>query len=295
MMTDETEAPQGDVIEEVPVADEPQGGPDPEVAALAKSRGWKPPEDWVGDRKNLIEDPQEFNRLYEERMPSILRENRGLHSELNELRSAVESMADWRARMDEANAKQLEKELKSLEGQLKQAVDAGDHRLTNDIIARRDELKAEPKAPAQPQVNPDVDPAFQRWVNSSDASWYRERGNDKNDPYVVYGMKVAEELSRQGISYKTHGVSYYEEISRQVQEAFKAPQAKAQVEGGGRQPAKSKPAKVQSWNQLPQDVRDAPHVNQIVSKMYMKAAGGDEAKARNLYAKDWQNRKEAEN
>lgn len=266
---------------------------DEAVAELAKSRGWKPPEEWVGDRSNLIEDPNEFNALYEERMPSMLRENRNLRNEISALRAEFESLADWRNRMEEANAKQLERERESLKSQLKQAVDAGDQRLAEQIIARRDELQATQQVKPKP-ADPNADPAFQSWINSDDADWYRKTNGNPTDPKVAVGIQIAEQLHAQGMTPKSAGVTYYQELSRRVKEAFpELKQVTAQVEGGSRQPAKPRPKKVESWSQLPADVRSNPTTNSIVSRMYMKAAGGDIEKARNLYAKDYQKRQEA--
>lgn len=263
-----------------------------EDVELARSRGWKPADEWKGDKTNLIEDPAKFNSVFEDRMPTILKENRSLRDQVGELQSAVESMADWRDRMESANEAARKRELESLQSQLNQAVEAGDKNLTHAIVERRDELKAAEPQPKPKPVDPSSDPAFKSWIESDDAKWFREADGKPTDPRVALGIQIGNQMHARGQTPQNMGEAYYRELSKQVNAQFEPKKQAMPAVADGGQSARPTEKKVDKWADLPKEVRDQPHVPHIL-KMYRKKAGGDEAKARDLYAKDWQQQQEA--
>lgn len=263
--------------------------PDLESADLARARGWKPRSEWKGRvPEGFIDDPDEYNSVFEESMPRVVRQNRELQAKVENFEQQFRHMADWRKRVEEDDRRARERDIRRIENELREAVTSGDMRKHTALLKERDELTTPPPA-QQDNYDADRDPAFADWVGQN--PWYDRKSGQFDGKRAAFAEAKARELMAQGRHPSTEGRAYYEAISAAVNAEFsEKPQAKADpgVEGGRRPASRGRaPKKITTWADLPAEQRNAPHVMATVNGLY----GGD----RNKYAQDWARNQQEKN
>lgn len=261
--------------EEYPEAEEePESGdetetsePDPQAElALARSRGWKPASEWKGRLpEGFVDDPAEYNRRYEERMPALVSENRQARERIAALESAMRMMAD----RTNAQAKaEYEAQKRQIREKHREAVRNGDERRAEFYLDQLEKLQLpdpldipaaeEPQEPETPQETPQTDKqrAFASWIDRN--SWYntpegRAKGDRIGEILVSRGIITPDDDPRgflDEISDIYLGIKPMPGQEKQVRKQPPAPEGKRTAPR--RPTSQNKP----SWARLPREARE---------------------------------------
>lgn len=258
---------------------------------LARARGWKPPEEWKGQRpRNFIEDPAEFNRSHENNNHRLLEENRQLRSDIDEIKTMARQSHDMLRSSKDAEIQRLKDDARR---RMTEAVENADTQAFTEaqkdydalLTAKGDEEKStQPAAPAQPQApqNPDNDPYFRAWHEEN--PWYgtdRARTNYANHTALV-------ELKERGIGPQ-HGRLFYDEVSKIVERDL-GPVQRPRRDGGRQNVAGDPPPRQgqKSFDSIPQEDR-ATFQKVLVKKLGVYK---DDEKGRAEWAKAYWNEKQ---
>lgn len=215
----ETPAPDPTYAEVDPVT-EPDNAPkyDEETAALARKFGWKPPEEWKGDRSNLIENPAEFLALQTrrlERTAEIEEQLRATRRELVELARAQQEMSNGTR----------QQRLDALKAERDRAFDVGDRKKFEaldkqyvELVAASREPEPRNEQPAPAPVDPDADRNFWDWHR--DNAWYR--GKDSlSDAMTYYADRIAApQVVAEGLHPMKDGRAFYDRVAQLVQAQY---------------------------------------------------------------------------
>lgn len=242
---------------------------------IARERGWKSRDDWKGDiPDNFVDDPDEFNERYEKSNPNLVRQNKELIERLDRTERIFKDHLDA---LERNAAREKEEAVRAVEQRLADAVKLGDQRAAAEAVNERDQLRAQP---AQQQSS---DSAFDNWVNSPDAAWYRDNINNPDSDEIIYAMRLNRQMRDSGVTPENNP-NFYADVSRKVQQKFSKDALKTtpSVETG-RQTANPKPKpKVTKWADLPASVKNDREYNRMVKALY----GGDKDKFAANYAKN---------
>lgn len=242
---------QPEVEAEFEAEDEPEDFEEPEkesLTDLAKRLGWKDPEDWKGDRTNLIEDPAEFLALQARTTAELKEQLTATRRELLEVSRKTQETSETytKSRLDELDQARIK------------AFEQGDIRRHDDLLAQMREIEGRTRAaPEAPQPTGDQDPNFWEWYKGN--SWY-----NKDQSRTTYADQVAApQVVAEGLTPQTHGVEFYNRVTEKVNEYFGAPKRagirQPVVEDPARQPAATrKPQKnAKGFAQMPREAQDA--------------------------------------
>lgn len=183
--------------------------------ALARSRGWKPESEWKGELpKHFENDPAKFNENHERHNPRLI-------AEVQELRRQSEENAEITRRNFEMLRKSKDDEIARLKADARErmtrAVEEADtaayRKAEQDFDALNvvpEQPKYQQQPPADAQADADQDPNYISWHASN--AWYN---TDKVRTNYANTAAVAE-LHQRGISAKTHGRAFYDEVTKIV-------------------------------------------------------------------------------
>ena len=145
---------------------------------LARERGWKPADEWKGEKPDgFVDDPEEYNRRHEDRISTYRREVRELKERLDRQENAfVENVT----KLDTYYQKQLEKERKEADEKLVRAFNKGNAKEYEAALKERDDIRdrqskevaAAQRNPQQNQPSP-VRPSAPRVRSPSDSQGNR--------------------------------------------------------------------------------------------------------------------------
>lgn len=271
--------------------------------ALARSRGWKPEQEWRGDKPpNFIADPAEYNSWHERSNLRLKEETDALRREIGELTRVSQKNFEMLRSSKDAEISRLKDaaEKRRRDAAANADVDAYDE-ATREIKALETAAGQSAPPPAQPQHgqppapgqpyppqsqppanNPNADPNFVAWHR--DNAWYQ------TDPMRTKWAEAvaAREVQMRGLTPQ-HGRAYYDAISEVVNRDFGAPagerppQRQAAAPSGG-----GKPANRESFDAIPADDRKA-FTETLVKKYNLYS---NDAKGRAEYAKAyWQDKR----
>lgn len=232
-------------------AEEQQESP---AEAKARAMGWKPVDDWDGDKAKHLTAEQflDRNERLTQRADKIAKaEISRLEREVRELTGTI---SDLGLHMKKAEKRAYERARADLETRMEAAVEAGDtqafKQVKKEADALEEEVKEAGKAPASTKSDPDSDPNFIAW--HKDNAWYGKGGNLKA---TIYANEKAKEV---GAMYQ--GREFYDAISELVRDEFpdlfepaenanrRKPAAVEGANGGGK-PSKS------LWDEVPADAK----------------------------------------
>jgi hypothetical protein len=260
---------------------EQEAAPESEAEVKARTMGWKPAEEWDGDKTKHLSAEQFLDR--NERLAA--RADKIAKAEISrlerEVRELTGTISDLGIHMKKADKRAYERARKDLEQRMEAAVEAGDTAAFKEVKAEADALEEEVKESAKPAAkeadkpNPDEDPNFIAWHKEN--SWYGKGGHLKA---TIYANQQAKDV---GTMYQ--GREFYEAITEMVKDEFpdlfeNANRKKAAaVEGtnGGGKPARTK------WEQVPKE-------DQAVFRRFVKQGVFEDTKEdREKYADDYLN------
>jgi hypothetical protein len=281
---------QGHVVEEEVPQDAPdvepqeqQSDPEPEWsgddAEAARAFGWKPADEWQGDRPpGYIEDPREWiGRVERSPIFKTMKERLDAqeHQQAESLRKleAVTSMALERQKTEH------KRELEALEAQRRQAAEVGDLSAYDDLSKRQDELRAKaPQEIAPPvQQQPPEDPYIVSRRETPEGAWLKNPilAREASEALVAAGMNNSNSTAQEQVEYAER---IMREAGRLPKPATPAP--RRMVDGGG---LGGGSAKSDAFSKLPQDGKDG------FAFLVKQGAYSDTKEDRKAYADEYNN------
>lgn len=202
---------------------------EPNWEAMARPEGWRPkeqfrgnPDDWV-DAKTFVQRGREINPILRKNNERLQAEIQGVREELKEALSAVKSLQEYNAKVEQ---KAFERAMARLKQEKKAALAAGDHETAAELDEQLDELRdAKPTpAPAAPAPapaaakDPKSDPVLKAWMDEN-ASWYNE--DPENEEMVAYANSVSQIIRKHDPKMERfRGQSFLDELKRRVVKQF---------------------------------------------------------------------------
>ena len=233
---------------------------------LARERGWKSRDEWKGSvPDNFIDDPDQFNEVFEKSNPK-------LKDEVEQLRSELETMRSFRADWEAHKQKELARELDALKEQLASAASKGDVESVNRLVEQRDELQKQ-EAPQSPEVA-----EFEGW--KAENTWYVPGSEDFDPDKVAYAEAIGQHIAARNPNLR--GRAFLDQVKAEVDKRFQTESPTPQpspVEGARRVARTGGKRKVASFADMPAEKQNSRDVQRIINKMY----GGDA----DAYARDW--------
>ena len=252
-------------MQEAPEAlEQTENEAEPSAEDIARERGWKPREEWKGDvPSNFMDDPAQYNEVFENSNPR-------LKQEVEQLRKQLDEFSGFRDQLEQRFKAEKEAEMRALRDELRQTASTGDVAKFDKLMERQEQLQAE----AAPQRDEQAD--FRAW--QAENGWYVP-GSEEFDPErAALADRIGEHLRARNPSLT--GRSFLDAVKAEVDaRSAKTPAAPSPVEGSRRVAKAGSPRKISGWNDLPVEKQRDPNINRIVAKMY----GGDKDK----FAQDW--------
>lgn len=226
-----------------------------DTEAKARELGWKPEEEWVGDKSGWV-DAETFVQRRERQIAAadhVAQDQiKRLEKELAETRATIKDFSDWRTTVER---RAYERATRDIEAQMRAAVKAGDvpafdaaNKAMQDLtksVEQRTETKPAP-------TNPDEIPAFQDFIK--DNGWYT------SDPVLGgYADRMARQIAQQK-GYTGTEPEFYQEIARTVREAFPdkfGGRRSPAVESGNGMGGRGGGNKAKSYDALPAEAKAA--------------------------------------
>lgn len=224
-----------------------------DVTEEATRMGWRPIEQFKGDKSKFIE-PDEFVRRGREILPIVQASNKAMEKSLKAAREQIAEMETTFAKFQDHHSKTAKREydraLADLRARQEQAAEVGDvegvRKATDGMIALEKEVEEAPKA--KPADKPAVsEEQFEAWV--ADNPWYKTdaalRGACREIAQEVYEAT--------GLT----GVAQMAEVTKRVKAEFPSKfanprrQQPGAVEGGGLAPRGGG----RSYSDLPADAK----------------------------------------
>jgi hypothetical protein len=136
--------------------------------AEARQMGWRPPEDFPGDKSKFV-DAETFVKRADEVMPFLKKQNTALKRELDDVKRQMRKSAEF---ISKAEERAYQRALIDLERRHDEAVETGD--VAGSKALRREMAELADSLPEAPKVD-EVDPAeaqkkLAQWVEDHD--WY---------------------------------------------------------------------------------------------------------------------------
>jgi len=231
-----------------------------EVESEARQMGWVPEGEFRGDKSKwrsadeFVERGREILPIVLKNKEELLHKNKALENELRELKVAVDEFKEYRKSDKERMYKQAIADLKDKK---KEAIEDGNGGLAVELDDAIDEIKVAQQelqqAPTkkEPEANPPA-PEFVEWVQSND--WYAKNAMLQHAANAA-GIEIGQEFP--GLQGKKFLDKVTERVKERYPEKFGNPRRESagQVEGGNT--TQSRTTKKQSYNNLPQEARDA--------------------------------------
>ncbi len=258
------ETPDVQVEAGAPPVEEAQPSPE----EVARERGWKPRDEWKGEvPDSFVDDPDEYNEMFEKSLPKLKREVETLRGQLDEFNG-------FKQRHEKLYARQMEDELAKIRTELQGAYKAGDANRAEDLLSRRDEIRDEMSGK---QTSSGLQAEIGDWLSQNPE--YDSSSSSADLKKATAAEIVGQRLSQENPNLR--GKAFLDEVKARVDaELGDSPKKAApKVEGVRRAGRSGSPRKVTEWSQMPADKQNDPNVARIVARMY----GGDKDK----YAQDW--------
>lgn len=176
-----------------------------EVEAEAKAQGWKPEEDWKGDKTKWMPADQYLEvgeKVHKTKIDRLERQNQ-------ELKDSVAFLMQGQKKIEQQS---YQKALDDIAKRQRKATEAGD---VDDFDAAEEEKKriykdAQASAQASEQQQPYIDHDFESW--KEDNSWFQE------DPdMTAYAIGISDQIQREtGYS----GRKLYDAVTSRVRKTF---------------------------------------------------------------------------
>lgn len=231
---------------------------------VARERGWKPREEWKGEvPDNFMDDPAQYNAVFENNNPK-------LKQEVEQLRAELQEVYAFKGQFEERMKREKEAEMKALREELRQTAHTGDVRKFDQLMERQDQLQAE-AAPTNGEP-----PEFAAWKVSN--SWYIPGSADFDPERAAMADRVGEHIIARDPSLAGSS-RFFETLDAELASRSQSAPSRTPVEGARRVAKAGSPRKISGWNDLPAEKQKDPTVQRIVAKMY----NGDKDK----YAIDW--------
>ena len=191
-----------------------------EVEAKARDMGWRPEDEWEGDKSGWMDADAFVERQDKRRAVAneeFKAENEKLRADLAavkaeqaETRQTIEDFKGWQTKAEERLYK---KALKDLQTQQRAAVESGDTDTFDAASKEIGELVTEAQKPAeQKQVHPDEIPAYKDWHAKN--AWYLE-----DVELTAYADSISSAVGRKG-RFNTTESAYYDAIADEVKKKF---------------------------------------------------------------------------
>ncbi len=255
MTIEQTQDTQEETVEEANPSEE-----------LARERGWKSRDEWKGSvPDNFIDDPDQFNEVFEKSNPK-------LKDEIEQLRSELESMRNFRSEWEANKQKQLDGEMEALKRQLVDAASKGDVDGVNRLVEQRDKLQRQEPRQTDEQAE------FASW--QAENTWYVPGSEDFNPDKVAYAEAIGQHINARNPHLK--GRAFLDQVKAEVDKRFQASAPTpdpSPVEGARRVAKTGSKRKITGWADMPAEKQKSRDVQRIVNKLY----GGD----KDAYARDW--------
>lgn len=146
--------------------DEDTGTTSPEIEEEARSMGWVPPEEWVGDPPpNGFLEADAFVERGRNVLPIIQAQNRDLREEIKTLKSGVDSFRQFATNALERERAEKESLITQLEAKRAEAIEEGDGEAAVKAEREIHELRTEAAAP-----DPHVEAAVDEWLQNN--GWF---------------------------------------------------------------------------------------------------------------------------
>ena len=229
---------------------------DPVIEQEAREMGWVPQEDFRGDTtkwrsaEEFVERGREILPILRKNKEELLKSNRQLKAEIEEMKATFEDFKEYRKADKERVYKQAIQDLKSRKVE---ALEANQAELVVEIDDAIAELKEEQAKPVQVESKkaeqPQVDPIFMDWL--SDNEWF-----EKNTTLQYAANAAGAELLEENPGLK--GRKFLDKVAERVKEQYpekfggrrEAPPTVEGSQGGSR----SKPKK-ESYENMPQEAK----------------------------------------
>lgn len=230
-----------------------------EIEQEARQLGWIPLEEFKGDESRWV-DAATFVERGHTVMPILKKNNEKLEGtvrqqaeEIRRLTEAVtasrESIGALQQIHQEATAAAVERAKKDLLSELKQAKTDGDIDREVELTDQLATLKAVKTPVVAPPPSGAVDPDFVVWANLPENSWF-----GKDNRKTLRAMSIANQLRADEQYDNLVGKSFYDEVSKRLDEVTRPPRTD-KVSGGGTGGSDSGPVK--GYNDLPADAKAA--------------------------------------
>lgn len=148
----------------------------PNYEEAARSKGWRPKEEFEGDQSSWV-DAEEFIK----REP-LFEKIRSQSKEVRELRKTVESMANHYHKQVEASVK---RELTALQNKRRDAIELGDVKKVEEIDQQIEETKQEAAVTAKEEKS-EVPEEITTWIEEN--KWYKDN-EDMREFAVAYNLQ----------------------------------------------------------------------------------------------------------
>ena len=232
-----------------------------EAEARAREMGWRPEDEWEGDKSGWMDadtfiDRQDrrrnvANEEFKVENEKLLSQVAALTTEQAETRQTIEDFKVWQTKSEERAYK---KALKALQAEQREAVKLGDEAAFDVASQEIGELVKDAQdgqaKPAQKPRNADEIPAYKAWKVKND--WYLD-----DMEATEYADRISGTVGRKG-NFNDTDPAFYDAITAEVKkkfpDKFKNPnreRANAVEEGGGAKAQKGK----KTAADLPAEVR----------------------------------------
>ena len=224
------------------------------VEDKARSMGWVPPEEWVGDPPpNGFKSAEDFVKHGEEVLPMIRAEKRKLEEKVELLEGKLTSQQSTMRQFQQFTQQAIDRERKKNEALIADAEKARAAAISEGdgetAVQKEREIRDLQQSTPQPGPDPALQAEVDQWM--TDNPWF----NTKHGKRWADGLAI--ELGNQGVAA---GLPTLQRIAAERRaefpQEFEPPKPKPNpVEGGGRRPADSSGKK--TWDALPAEAKEA--------------------------------------
>jgi len=218
----------GEEVVEVAEEEAPEKPELSDVERLASDMGWSPQDQWRGDADKWVDAT-----AYIKAGPEILKSS--LKRQDSKMLALEGTLKEFKGHYEKVTQTAYDRAMADLKQQQREAVAEGDTEAFERVETQIETLNA-PEAKAEPDANPDNDPAFIQFQAKND--WYGPDGD--------YEMTAEAEKAAAVIGRSYEGEEFYTRITNAMKKKFPdrfgnpARKETARVEGsGGNAPRKS--------------------------------------------------------
>lgn len=261
-------------------APESQGPETPEsIRELAKSLGWKEPDEWVGDRTNYV-SADKYLEIQQRRLARVQEQD----AEIERLkRDFVALQKQATERFEKADQSNLE----YLRAERDRAAELGDMKKYRELAKQvEDALKPKVQTEDPQEVyqraveQATADPVYQEWNREN--SWYNGQ-SWQDQAKTILANQIAQSSGVDPLRLPPdQRRQFYDTVAQKVAEAYgeKRPLPARVPSSGNRSPARA-PARGKGFMNLPGDAQDA--FKTLVRKGVFKDTDKDKAEYAKMY------------